>query len=201
MPAKQTEGGITIVLKDNTTKEINKIQRKARNHGFYMDPIFDEIKRDISSAINVFSTQIMNTTEETLKAKVPYDSSPSRDHDRLHQGHKKHLRDNIKKKIKNKGKYTIEIFVGWDYEYKKIAQYVNDGVRDHWIGPKNKESLLIPMPTSPSGSRGSDGFLYVRQGVFHPGFEGRHFIDDTFFLTTQNIDQRFKNCLDAFVGY
>lgn len=200
MPAKQTEGGITIVLKDNATKEINKIQRKARNHGFYMDPIFDEMKNNLERAMTSFSLQISEDTKKMLKAKVPYDTAPTREYDRKNQKHKKHLRDAVTSKMHNKGKYAVEIFVGWEYEYKKIAQYVNDGVRDHMIEAKGKP-LAIPAPSSPNGARKSIGLAFVQDGVFHPGFEGRHFIDDTFFLITQNIDQRFKNCLDAFSGY
>jgi hypothetical protein len=196
MPAKQTEGGITIVLKDNATKEINKIQRKARNHGFYMDPIFDEMKNNLERAMTSFSLQIGEETKNMLKDRVPFDNSPTRDFDRKHGQHKKHLRDNIQKKMYNKGKYTVEIFVGWEREYKKIAQLVNDGASGHMIYSKGK-ALAIPIPTSPKGSRGSDGFIFIRDGVFHPGFEGRHFIDMTYQEISLIVEQRFENCLNA----
>jgi hypothetical protein len=200
MPAKQTEGGITIVLKDNATKEINKIQRKARNHGFYMDPIFDEMKNNLERAMTSFSLQIGEETKNMLKNRVPYDNSPTREFDRKHGQHKKHLRDTVTKKMKNRGKYTVEIFVGWEREYKKIAQLVNDGASGHMINAKDK-ALAIPIPTSPQGSRGSEGVAYIKDGVFHPGFEGRHFIDMTYQEISLTIGQRFKNCLDAASGF
>ena len=69
------------------------------------------------------------------------------------------------------------------------------------INPKNKRSLQIPDPTNPQGSRGTDGFFYIRDGIFHPGFDGRHFLDITMQEMDFIVDRRLKNVFDAASGF
>lgn len=170
-------GGITIQLRDEATKKVEKIKRNANKKGFDMDTIFDDIERDIEKRLIRLSLQVEEDAKNILKEKVPYDNAPTREYDRKYGQHKKHLKDNIVKKMKFKTKYITEIYVGWEREYKKIAHYINYGVSEHKIKPKGDNALKYPLPTSPNGARGEDGFRYVKGGVFHPGFEGRHFLE------------------------
>lgn len=172
------QGGITFQIKNDANKKVQQMKRKASNLGFD-DDVFNSIERDIERKIIRLSLELEEDAKNIVKGKVPYDNSITREYDRSFSQHKKHLKDNIVKKMKDKGKYTVEIYVGWEREYKKIAHYINYGVSEHKIKPKGDNALKYPLPTSPNMSRGEDGFRYVKGGVFHPGFDGIHFLDSS----------------------
>lgn len=185
--------GVTVVVKDQYSKKINQLKRRKANQDLIPQQIFDEVLRDIESATNLFADSFLNEMETILKDKTPIDDSATRNIERSTRWNKKRLRDTIKKKKKKKGKYSLELFVGWDRQYGLIAHFVNDGTSPHNISPGSKGYLSYPMDRGNADSE----WWYLNNGVVHPGIQGANMVNIAKDQINHIVDDRFSRAIDT----
>ena len=186
--------GVTVVVKDQYSKKINQLKRRKANQDLIPQQIFDEVLRDIDNATNLFADSFLNEMETILKDKTPYDDTPTRDIERSTRWNKKRLRDTIKKKKKKKGKYTLELFVGWDRHYGLIAHYVNGGTVKHPIFPGEKGYISFPDPRDRHNANAE--WWYLNCGVVHPGIQGANMVNIAKDQINHIVDDRFSRAID-----
>lgn len=69
------------------------------------------------------------------------------------------------------------------------AQMVNDGTDPHWIYPVNKQALYWEGAEHP-----------IRGPVYHPGTQGRHFVEDSISDVEGRLDGYFLKALEEVLG-